>query len=160
MLKVRAMKDDLIKRSDAIKALHKHFSSGFDCDRWWNSTTVLFALNSVPSADRPQGWTLCSERLPDACKEVLLTCEVRPINHKPFRYVCTAQWIPKFCKEALSIDWDEEATEYCEEDDEFYPHEGWYESISNWDDYSLVGISDFAIAWKPLPEPMKGADDE
>ena len=49
------MSDDLIKRSDAIKALHKHFSSGFDCDRWWNSTTVIFALNSVPSADRPQG---------------------------------------------------------------------------------------------------------
>jgi len=46
---------DLIKKQDAIDALHKHFSSGFDEDRWWNSTTVLFALNSVPSADRPQG---------------------------------------------------------------------------------------------------------
>ena len=58
---------DLIKREDAIKALHKHFSSGFDNDRWWNSTTVLFALNSIPSADRPQGeWVfdpeiLCSD---------------------------------------------------------------------------------------------------
>ena len=101
------------------------------------------------------GWIPVSERLPDACNEVLLTCEVRPINHKPSKYVCTAQWIPKFCKEALSINWDEEATEYCEEDDEFYPHEGWYESISNWGDYSLVGISDFAIAWMPLPKPYR-----
>ena len=55
--------EDLIKREDAIRALHKHFSSGFDCDRWWNSTTVLFALNSVPSADRPQGeWIKHKER--------------------------------------------------------------------------------------------------
>ena len=45
---------DLINRSDAIRALHKYFSSGFDCDRWWNSTTVLFALNNVPSANIPQ----------------------------------------------------------------------------------------------------------
>lgn len=151
------MSKDTIYREDAIKAVKSSIADG------WGRISPVDACQNIrclPSTDKPQEWIPCSERLPDACKDVLLTCEVRPINHKPFRYVCTAQWIPKFCEEALGIDWDEEITEYCEEDDEFYPLEGWYESISNWDDYSLVGIGDFAIAWKPLPEPWKGADDE
>ena len=75
--------DDLIKREDAIDALHKHFSSGFDEDRWWNSTIVLFALNSVPSADRPQGyWTKtdvatyrCSE-----CGKIQIADDVNELN--------------------------------------------------------------------------------
>lgn len=110
-------------------------------------------------ADVPK-WIPCSERLPKACEDVLLTCEVRPIGLKPFSYVCIAEWIPKYCQDAIRIDWDEEATEYCEADDEYYPLEGWYESVRNWSDYSLVGIGDFAIAWMPLPSPWKGTDDD
>ena len=114
---------------------------------------------AVEIADRSE-WIPCEERMPKACEDVLLTCEVRPLKLKPFRYVCIAEWVPRFCKEALSLDWDEETTEYCGEDDEYYPKEGWYEHIMNYYDYDLVGIGDFAIAWKPLPDPWRGADDE
>ena len=120
---------------------------------------MMDAINDAPTIE-PSEWIPCSERLPEPCKEVLLTCEVRPIGLKPFRYVCKAEWIPRFCKEGLHVNWDIEACEYCEEDDEYYPHEGWYELISNWDDYSVIGIEDFEIAWMPLPKPYKEKDDE
>ena len=72
---------DTIYREDAIKALHKHFSSGFDKDRWWNSTTVLFALNSVPSADRPQGEWFMGNR-PLEGKFRIFRCSV--CGYEPF----------------------------------------------------------------------------
>lgn len=120
--------------------------------------SLMMEIEEAPTIKQPT-WTPCSERLPEACQNVQLTCEVRPVGREPSRYVCIAQWIPRFCQEALSVNWDAETTEYCEEDDEYYPLEGWYERIRNWDDYSLVGIADFAIAWKPLEEPYKGVEE-
>lgn len=47
--------DDLIKRSDAIKAILQkpaiHGSEG----SWYHADDIRDALNAVPSADRPQG---------------------------------------------------------------------------------------------------------
>ena len=49
------MKDDTIKRSDAIKAILQkpaiHGSEG----SWYHADDIRDALNAVPSADRPQG---------------------------------------------------------------------------------------------------------
>lgn len=50
------MSEDLIKRTDAIKALHEEWNGG-----WLEATGELVAdnceavLNRLPSADRPQG---------------------------------------------------------------------------------------------------------
>lgn len=64
--------DDLIKRSDAIKAILQkpaiHGSEG----SWYHADDIRDALNAVPSADRPQGeWIPCSERLPEIGQKVL-----------------------------------------------------------------------------------------
>ena len=66
------MSSDTIKRSDAIKAAEDGMCTFYDCD-------VLDRLNAAPSADRPQGWIPCSERLPSNFGEdetVLATTDV------------------------------------------------------------------------------------
>lgn len=45
--------DDTISRQAVIDSLHNKFSDGFDSDRWWNSMSVLYAINKVPSV-KPQ----------------------------------------------------------------------------------------------------------
>ena len=66
------MSDDLIKRSDAIKALEREKSD------WNNDYNVpidncIKRLNKVKSANRPQEWIPCSERLPERLERVLVT---------------------------------------------------------------------------------------
>lgn len=69
MEKGRMMSNDLIRRSDAIKLLD---------NAWINGTSLLDAnetikqLNDLPSADRPQEWILCSEKLPKEFVNVLV----------------------------------------------------------------------------------------
>lgn len=41
--------EDCISRKAVIDALHSYFAEGFNEDRWWNSTYVLYAINKVPS---------------------------------------------------------------------------------------------------------------
>lgn len=43
--------NDLISRSELINALHAQFKDGFDEDRWWNSTHVLYAIKNLPSVE-------------------------------------------------------------------------------------------------------------
>lgn len=106
-------------------------------------------------------WISVDEALPKPCADVLVSCDVHRVDGVKWSYVCIAQWIPRFCDEAVGINWDVECTEYNEENDEYYPFEGWYESINNWDDYSLIGIADFVTAWMPLPYPnIKEGNDE
>ena len=77
------MSDDLIKRSDAIEAIedttwyhqnrNKDMVSGANSDdhqAWYKDDDVYKALEEVPSADRPQEWIPCSDRLPEE-KEVV-----------------------------------------------------------------------------------------
>ncbi len=48
---------------------------------------------------------------------------------------------------------DEMFVEYCEEQDEWYFKEGWYELIDNWDDYSSVAIVEGVVDhWLPMPK--------
>ena len=53
------MSDDLIKRSDAVKAVFQkpaiHGSDG----SWYHADDIKDALENVPSADRPQGEWIC-----------------------------------------------------------------------------------------------------
>lgn len=57
------MSDDTIKRSDAIGAVSKVDDYG-DGIGFEVKSHCLVELELVPSADRPQGWIPCSERLP------------------------------------------------------------------------------------------------
>lgn len=66
------MSDDLIRRQDAIDALHTRFRDGFEEDKWWNSTHVLAALEGVPSAQPKPQWIPCSERFPELDQQVLV----------------------------------------------------------------------------------------
>ena len=67
------MKDDLIKRSDAIKAVSKVDDYG-DGIGFEVRSHCLVELELVPSADRPQGeWIPCSERLPQYRDVVLIS---------------------------------------------------------------------------------------
>ena len=38
-------------RQAVIDSLHNKFADGFDNDRWWNSMSVLYAINKVPSVN-------------------------------------------------------------------------------------------------------------
>lgn len=40
--------EDAISRQAVIDSLHNKFADGFDSDRWWNSMSVLYAINKVP----------------------------------------------------------------------------------------------------------------
>lgn len=67
------MKDDTIKRSDVIDAAkiilnrfgYKEYSIGF---KW-----AMSVIETISSADRPQGWIPCSERLPSENDEYIIT---------------------------------------------------------------------------------------
>ena len=41
--------EDAISRQAVIDSLHSKFVDGFDSDRWWNSMSVLYAINKVSS---------------------------------------------------------------------------------------------------------------
>ena len=115
----KTMSDDLIKRSDAIKAVR-------DSRAWhfMDIIPVLSALKDIPSADRPQGWIPCSERLPNEYVTVLVTWEYEGKSYTTTAYRKT-----------------QNAVTYWKSDDEFR--------------YTPLNV----LAWMPLPEPWKGADD-
>ena len=51
--------------------------------------------------------------------------------------------------------------EYSEEKDGYFMHEGWYEQIDNWPEYSSCFVNEgIPTHWMPLPTPpaMKGND--
>lgn len=43
--------------------------------------------------------------------------------------------------------------DYNDADDECYVPEGWYEAISNWDEYTTITINEGTVThWMPLPD--------
>lgn len=67
-----------------------------------------------------------------------------------------AVYIRQYEKEEAGED-DELCVEYCEEQDEWYLKEGWYELIDNWDGYSSVAIVEGTVDyWLPIPSAPEG----
>ena len=148
--------EDLIKRSEFIKALHKYFSNGFDSDEWWNSTHVLFALNSVPSADRPQV-------NPDLAKDFLKRQyeAVLEENRRLIADKSQGEWIP--CSERVPIEyrtvlvtWEYAGKSYTTTAFRETKNAVTYWASNEQPKYTPLKV----VAWMPLPKPWKGADDE
>lgn len=109
------MIDDLIKRSDAIEAIecvdwyhqnsNKDMVSGANSDEhqaWYKANDVYKALEAVPSADRPQGWIPCNERLPNENEWVLCSCNngftilILKLKGKVWYKTEFVEYLPKF----------------------------------------------------------------
>ena len=101
-----------------------------------------------------QEWIPVSERLPESGVHVLLCCEIRSGGAVYRRYVCDGYYAKRYTEQTWNNSGDIDC-EYCEEDDEYYLLEGWYEVIKNWDDYNSVVVGDFVTHWMHLPEPPK-----
>ena len=104
---------------------------------------------------RKQEWISVEERLPESGVHCILCCDMKRIDGTHSQYVCDGYFAKRWKVNAHYAD-DDCATEYNEEDDEYYLQEGWYEVVKNWDDYNSIVIDDTVTHWMPLPEPPKG----
>lgn len=135
------MSKDIIYREDAINLLW-YFQD--EC-----CSAVVGDFEKLPSADRPQEWIPCSERLPETDNtneinefDVLLV--VRPKKH-PERtpQVYIGKLRPVEGDDGSGNFWGVK-TAPCE----------W--TIWGWSYFQEPEV----LAWMPLPKPWKGADDE
>lgn len=126
------MSEDLIKRSDAIKAIDEWIQCGTDRDDDIVISEFLSFLkgdiNAIPSADRPQGWIPCSERMPKKERATYLIC-----TESGYMYSC--RWTNDMYGLG-SHEWSKW---------------GWH--IMDKPQYAKV------VAWMEM-KPWKGADDE
>lgn len=92
-------------------------------------------------------WIPVSQQMPPVSRGVLAFYKNALGNGRIIR----AEWIPA---KTIVADTDDQQSEYDEATDEFYVPQGWYEKISNWDDYSSVFVGEGTIThWMPLPAP-------
>lgn len=149
------MSDDLIKRSDAIDEIEyelEMINSALDSitldfnarerlrQRRGEAIEILNSIQQIPSADRPQGWIPCSERLPEEEQMVLTTIRGHDVI------------IPQegeTIEQAIKRIWNE----VCYVSVGFIGSDGWYGA----DGYPQMV---HPIAWMPLPKPWEGEDNE
>jgi hypothetical protein len=139
--------NDTIYRRDAIQALVdteeiKGFAYRMLEDR----------LIKLPSANK---WTPCDKKLPKAEEKVWIQTKRGK--------VCFAMYEDGTISEADS-DWhwyDLDFENWDEENDCGIIPEGWWEWTEfHPDDEFDCPVDEEVVAWMPLPEPWKGADDE
>ena len=90
-------------------------------------------------------WIPVSERKPSDGKPVLIHC----ISQLRKPIVLRATWYPRFTEECGEDEF--EAGEYCEEKDEYFVREGWYEH----NQYEEVhwNVSETVTHWAGIPLP-------
>ena len=82
------MSEDLINRSDAIAEIRKARTP--DVVSYQYAELFINAVCRAPSADRPQEWVPCSERLPEKTGHYL--CSFKKANRIDNIYVDLAYW--------------------------------------------------------------------
>lgn len=91
-------------------------------------------------------WISVKDRLPG--KKCLATYKNRLGN----RRIIIAEYIRQY--EVESNGEDDSYDEYCEEKDNYYYREGWYEQQDNWGEYACIYVHEGEVThWQPLPEP-------
>ena len=96
-------------------------------------------------------WISVKDRLPESGAIILVHCITEQLKKS---IVLRAMWCARFTEEA---GWDEnEAGEYCEEKDEYFVREGWYET----NQYEEVhwAVDETVTHWMPLPDPPTDKD--
>ena len=93
-------------------------------------------------------WIKISDKKPEHGKIVLACIVTEQLKRQ---IVLRAVWYDRFTEEDNFN--ENEATEYCEEKDAYFVHEGWYE----FNQYEEVhwGISDEVTHWADIPLPPK-----
>lgn len=154
---------DLIDRQAAIDVIYEMHTGGKTAVAKALPNTygadlreIIEQIGDLPSAQR---WIPCSERLPSDNREVEVTCEVKRLDGKKYRYTCHASYVHRYSIESTGYNNWEECDEYNEEKDMYYALPGWYERVHNWDEYSYCAIEDHVLAWRELPEPYKGGHE-
>ena len=127
---------------------NKEFVTDDVLDWAWEKIQKLQAENAQLQAQLT--WRPASE-LPEEDQIVIATY----LNSYGKRRRVRAVYIRQYEEEAGED--DELYVEYCEEQDEWYFKEGWYELIDNWPDYSSVVIVEGVVDyWMPMPPAPEG----
>ena len=114
MTKWKTMSEDLLRREVVIEAIHNYWKKRLDTlptkesecgevyadiqqvDKILEHNKILCNfINALPSADRPQGWIPCSERLPSKKEVVLITNDKGNVRCGQFRGTDGKDWIWK-----------------------------------------------------------------
>lgn len=141
------MSDDLIKRSDAIKATWQEPTY---TDPLNVLTEVRDRIEAIPSADRTQEWIPCSEKMPKAEEKVWIQTERGK--------VCFAMYEDGTISENDSAwNWyDLPFDKWDEENDCGIIPEGWWEWTEFHPDNEFdCPVDEVVVAWMPLPKPYK-----
>ena len=157
--KEQTMNKDTIYREDAVDEMERimadHPLQGYE-----DELLLIDAIKSLPSSDIPQGdvdAVAIFEREMHNLDQGYITIGEFDERIEPLRHLCygrpQGEWIP--CSERLpkentevlmSLEWGIDIGEYRNGD----WHSEW---INHYDDGNV-------LAWMPLPQPYKGADDE
>jgi len=116
---------------------------------------VIAPMKRMGKADRPQGWIPCGERLPRAEEKVWIQTERGKVCFAMYEDGTISEDDSAWHWYDLPFDkWDEE------NDCGIIP-EGWWEWTEFHPDNEFdCPVDEVVVAWMPLPEPWKGADDE
>ena len=140
---------EAMNTEEAIEILQEKYSTMSmcltkdECDR--NNEAVDMAISALEK----QRWILCSERLPEVEKEVLICTERGTITTAIYED-------GKMDEDESSWVWHDIDYAYDEEADITYVPEGWYEyeHFCQEDEYNN-SIDEVVVKWMPLPEPYK-----
>lgn len=91
-------------------------------------------------------WIKVSDRKPSNGNAVLIHCITEQLKKS---IVLRAFWCPRFTEEAGDDEF--EAGEYCEEKDEYFIREGWYEF--NQHEEVHWAVSEEVLHWAEIPLP-------